>query len=1068
MGVAEKLALLDGAADELLATSARWRVELSKTDFAALRVPDKVSTTGRPPPDIACASARGGGRVTRPMRSLAAQCGTQVARKLVERFPDDALKESAAGYGDFASHAGRLVDSQAGFYKLLQQLGEFREETLSLLAELSKEVVKFSIDLNELLFVAYFTLALKYAKLHLLLSRMLTPDGKGKLMFMAYCRAHAIANGAGPHGAQQLGRYLADYEHALPRLQEDFTRCSLRVADALVPLGMKLLQYSDVGFYKSEASLSPVTPSAAGGRKVARSAADDGAEAAGQYDPDPLLAHLGEARQWVVYGLLLCPDELGEPGATDLLTNLLNTMYVLPIHGTDALMPHAEFDADSKLLARWLRGRKDDVKRFQASLRESRVTALKSAPRAHLETRLSLSTKLGNLYSFISDSPQLLQSRLPLIISALRLAQAEIEWWALHADATLDEVPRKLREEIEPGRAEAFQPQTVVALVRWSMQLKQRVQENAARLAQDAGVRLAGPVRSAIEALIPAAGLDQCPPRVRQLLQEVPAHLAAAAEVDCDLRGLRINALRVTCGMSAAGAFSVVQSSAALRELLSAVSTAATLSAAVDGALYFIDAATAAPTLLASKSQLISLFSTALQARPSDCLHLLTLAAAGSVSLSLLETCLQQLDKRLCYLIDICASHFHAQRTSGRAPDSVDMGSASHQLCTLCAALDAAPPLTVARARLSMREWLREHVEHKLQREVASMLLDSSGSLLPPRAAYERLLDLSHALALARHYVRIDLHEALNMTLAREFGAFEMVSPEAAEKAEAAAAAAPATAASRGEVSVRSLGLSAKTAERSACAPKGGAQGVTPPLLEALKEWLRGAMRKLTAPNAPLFLPALRSFEPTVADARHFGALCKMVGTSGTMHLQAVAIEEAVRHATRLRGVLRSNKEGLHAFQKHFHKTRQLMPSLILNELDIALESCHALGVALVTRSLLLEGTAEACTSLLPKAVPAFVRSLGEQQLPTGDKAGATLPTVARLLAMFGMPGDMTDDALLQGEIVNQWCARPPRAEAARASPHATRRDPYPRPPLASAASPRMRCSGRCCRTCSR
>ena len=61
MGVAEKLALLDGAADELLATSARWRVELSKTDFAALRVPDKVSTTGRPPPDIACASARGGG-----------------------------------------------------------------------------------------------------------------------------------------------------------------------------------------------------------------------------------------------------------------------------------------------------------------------------------------------------------------------------------------------------------------------------------------------------------------------------------------------------------------------------------------------------------------------------------------------------------------------------------------------------------------------------------------------------------------------------------------------------------------------------------------------------------------------------------------------------------------------------------------------------------------------------------------------------------------------------------------------------------------------------------------------
>ena len=44
-------------------------------------------------------------------------------------------------------------------------------------------------------------------------------------------------------------------------------------------------------------------------------------------------------------------------------------MYVLPIHGTDAIMPHAEFDADSKTLLRWLK-RKEDVKRFQTLLKE--------------------------------------------------------------------------------------------------------------------------------------------------------------------------------------------------------------------------------------------------------------------------------------------------------------------------------------------------------------------------------------------------------------------------------------------------------------------------------------------------------------------------------------------------------------------------------------------------------------------------------------------------------------------------------------------------------------------------
>ena len=36
---------------------------------------------------------------------------------------------------------------------------------------------------------------------------------------------------------------------------------------------------------------------------------------------------------------------------------------------------------------------------------------------------------------------------------------------------------------------------------------------------------------------------------------------------------------------------------------------------------------------------------------------------------------------------------------------------ATQQLCALCAALDRAPPLEFPRARLSIREWLREHLE---------------------------------------------------------------------------------------------------------------------------------------------------------------------------------------------------------------------------------------------------------------------------------------------------------------------------------------------------------------------
>ena len=58
MGVAEKLALLDGAADELTQRTYRFRTELAGADLAGLHLPERV------------------------------------ANKLVEKFPDDKLKDT--------------------------------------------------------------------------------------------------------------------------------------------------------------------------------------------------------------------------------------------------------------------------------------------------------------------------------------------------------------------------------------------------------------------------------------------------------------------------------------------------------------------------------------------------------------------------------------------------------------------------------------------------------------------------------------------------------------------------------------------------------------------------------------------------------------------------------------------------------------------------------------------------------------------------------------------------------------------------------------------------------------
>ena len=45
---------------------------------------------------------------------------------------------------------------------------------------------------------------------------------------------------------------------------------------------------------------------------------------------DPLLTRLPDLKQWVVFGFLLCPEELAQPGAVDLLFSVLNTMCEAP------------------------------------------------------------------------------------------------------------------------------------------------------------------------------------------------------------------------------------------------------------------------------------------------------------------------------------------------------------------------------------------------------------------------------------------------------------------------------------------------------------------------------------------------------------------------------------------------------------------------------------------------------------------------------------------------------------------------------------------------------------------
>ena len=159
----------------------------------------------------------------------------KTAKRLVERFPEDAHLKSQE-LETFSRASPALLQAWEPSYTLLVQLAEFRQESLKLLSEMSRELVKLSMDLNPAVLREYFNFTLAYAKLHLLLGACLQDQSnQGRLVLAAYCQAHRTAGKGEPAGVAQLAAYVREFEAVLPRLQADLGGARIRFAEALLP-----------------------------------------------------------------------------------------------------------------------------------------------------------------------------------------------------------------------------------------------------------------------------------------------------------------------------------------------------------------------------------------------------------------------------------------------------------------------------------------------------------------------------------------------------------------------------------------------------------------------------------------------------------------------------------------------------------------------------------------------------------------------------------------------------------------------------------------------------------------
>ena len=192
--------------------------------------------------------------------------------------------------------------------------------------------------------------------------------------------------------------------------------------------------------------------------------------------------------------------------------------------------------------------------------------------------------------------------------------------------------------------------------------------------------------------------------------------------------------------------------------------------------------------------------------------------------------------------------------------------------------------------------------------------------------------------------------------------------------------------------------------------------GEAPILLDRLKVWLQQAVDEAMKLDGPQYDPSQGRFGGSVLDEVQLGALCRLIGTSGMDQLGEVLLDAAIQPAAALKGFLGKHREALSSVAMGFERSRDLHVELAPQELHALLSVCRSYGIAVVGRRLFMRGTRTAKEELAPPAVTSFVHGLGEQQLPSGRPAGPELPSVASLLASFGMvPGSHADEALIDG-----------------------------------------------------
>ncbi|KAK6931923.1 Nck-associated protein 1 [Dillenia turbinata] len=317
------------------------------------------------------------------------------------------------------------LQSLEPWVQLLLDLMAFREQALRLILDLSSTVITLLIPRKMLL----------------------------QMYNLLHCMIH---NDRDCDFYHRLLQFIDSYDPPLKGLQEDLNFVSPRIGEVLEAVGPIIFLSTDTRKLRSEGFLSPFHP---------------------RY-PDILtnsahpmraqdLANVTSYREWVMFGYLVCPDELLRVTSIDIALVVLKENLVLTLFRDEYVLLHEDYQLyvlprilESKKMAKSGRAKQKEAdleysvaKQVEKMISEVHEQAVLSCDAIHCERRILLKQEIGRMVLFFKDQPSLLAPNIQMVFSALALAQCEVIWFFQHVGiaSSKSKAARLVPVDIDPN-----------------------------------------------------------------------------------------------------------------------------------------------------------------------------------------------------------------------------------------------------------------------------------------------------------------------------------------------------------------------------------------------------------------------------------------------------------------------------------------------------------------------------------------------------------------------------------------------------------------------------------------